>query len=359
MFFSVRIEAFIKILFIFWQSLFAIWSVSSGTGTAGMFTFSRRCLSFLLKQFFTILVTTNLWGSWNRLHNGNQSKEKPMLRNSFNGSFHGSRHCSAVYHIDRMVGAMVNSAEANIRFAVKSFINKFYTICRCAGGLPGFHITKNIHAVHAKWRADRDRMPYTALRLVRATTTTFEVFNCFYQVAYAGWSDVVVIRYQYNGFSFFLPSCFLKLSVLLVEPPEKGLAISERKGHGITTKISNNANPKKMSIFMLCWIRSSTLNSWSSDMYQYPGNDHHKSMLNGKNLVAESFIAARICFNLGWTSYLKIQYQSSNNWRSQKIMNSRLLCCRRKKWRLPITPVRAFNTVQAPKEQDSPSQNCV
>ena len=83
-----------------------------------------------------------------------------------------------------MVGAMINTAEANVGLSMKYFVDsKFYAVYRRATRLPGLYIQvfKNVHFVHAKGKADCDGVPGSALRFIGRNHNNFsKIFYCFY-----------------------------------------------------------------------------------------------------------------------------------------------------------------------------------
>ena len=96
-----------------------------------------------------------------------------------------------------MVGAMIDSAEANIRLAMQNFINgKLYTIDRGAAGLPDStpsNISSTLFNLNGTPIVIACPMPLCGLS--GATTTTSPSLYRFYQIAYTRRRYTIIIRY--------------------------------------------------------------------------------------------------------------------------------------------------------------------
>src|SRR4051812_31330926 len=124
---------------------------------------------------------------------------KTNAGNAFYAGFHRGTHGTTINNIDAVIGAMVDTAQTDIGFAVQYFIyGKFNTIHRCAAGMPGFNAIKNVYLIHAQRFTDRDSMSHTTLWFVGRHYHYFAQWSyCFYQASYTGCSDAVIIGDQY------------------------------------------------------------------------------------------------------------------------------------------------------------------
>ena len=98
-----------------------------------------------------------------------------------------------------MIGTMINSAEADIRFAMQYFINgKLYAIDRSATGLPCLHFFKDIfHLIQSQRNTNGNGMSHTALRFIRSHYYYFtQFFHRLYQITDTRRRYTIVIGYK-------------------------------------------------------------------------------------------------------------------------------------------------------------------
>src|SRR6478672_10040846 len=119
---------------------------------------------------------------------------------AFYRGFHGGTHGSAINNIDRMIGTMINTTEADIRFFMQDLIyRQLYTVYRGTISLPGFNITEQIHFFHSQGITNGDRMAHSTLRIIRCNYYyPAHIFYRFYQAANTFGGDIIVVGDEYS-----------------------------------------------------------------------------------------------------------------------------------------------------------------
>src|SRR6185436_14505085 len=106
-----------------------------------------------------------------------------------------------------MISAVIDTTQAEIRFAVKDLVDsQFYAIDRCAGAGVRFDFSKYIHFMKPERLTDGDRMSHSGLRLIGSYYYNFaEIFYCFNQIHDAGSGYSIIIGDKDNWFLFARP----------------------------------------------------------------------------------------------------------------------------------------------------------